>query len=113
MQEEHKEVDSSQHRWAVLCISAKEVNVNNYQANIEHQIRTVQDELRRLKDFVNVNGYDCTTALFTIVQSYRLDLKRHLNNLVVNLQDLTEDRRHQPIGACMSDAELKDALGLS
>lgn len=87
--------------------------MNNYQANIEHQIRAVQDELRRSKDFVNVNGYDCTTALFMIVQSYRLELKRHLNNLMVNLQDLTEDQRHQPIGACMSDAELKDALGLS
>lgn len=41
--------------------------MNNYQANIEHQIRAVQDELRRSKDFVNVNGYDCMTALFMIV----------------------------------------------
>lgn len=74
--------------------------MNNYQANIEHQIRAVQDELRRSKDFVNVNGYDCTTALFMIVQSYRLELKRHLNNLMVNLQDLTEDQRHLPKWAC-------------
>ena len=97
----------------MLRISIEETNMNNYQATIEHQIRAVRDELQRSKNFVNVNGYDCTTALFAIVQSYRLELKRHLNNLMVNLQDLTEDQQHQPIGACMSDAELEDALGLS
>lgn len=84
---------------------------------INSQIEQVRTELKRSKDFVNANGYNCTTALFFIVQQYRLALKRHLNTLMINLDDMTGkdtvQHTHQPIGACMSSDELKDALGLS
>jgi hypothetical protein len=87
------------------------------QAELQSQIEKVREELKRAKDFVNMNGYNCTTAVFTIVHQYRLELKRHLNILMINLGDLIDEeniqRMHRPIGACMSSEELKDALGIS
>jgi len=86
-------------------------------AELQSQIEKVREELKRSKDFVNMNGYNCTTAVFTIVHQYRLELKRHLNILMINLGVLilhtTIQRMHRPIGACMSSKELKDALGIS
>ena len=54
-------------------------------AELQSQIDKVREELKRSKDFVNMNGYNCTTAVFTIVHQYRLELKRHLNILMINL----------------------------
>ena len=86
-------------------------------AELQSQIETVRDELQRSKHFVNANGYDCTTAIFTIVHQYRLELKRHLNILMINLGELIDEENiqhmHRPIGACMSSKELKDALGIN
>lgn len=86
-------------------------------AELQSQIEKVREELKRSKDFVNMNGYNCTTAVFTIVHQYRLELKRHLNILMINLGELIDEeniqRMHRPISACMSSEELKDALGIS
>lgn len=117
MQEERQEDPASQHRRQMCRISTKGEKMMITQAEIQSQIEKVREELKRSKDFVNANGYNCTTALFFIVQQYRLELKRHLNTLMINLDGLTEEgtiqRTHQPIGACISSDELKDALGLS
>lgn len=60
-------------------------------AELQSQIEKVREELKRSKDFVNVNGYNCTTAVFTIVHQYRLELKRHLNILMINLGELIDE----------------------
>lgn len=90
--------------------------MTDYQADIQSQIVKTRAELKRVKDFVNTNGYDCTSALFFIVQRYRLELKQHLNNLMDNLGDIPKAENHierRPIGACMSTKELRDALDIA
>jgi hypothetical protein len=56
------------------------------ESDIQLEIQLVQEELRRVKDFVNSGGFDVTTATFFIVQQYRNSLKQHLNNLYGNIQ---------------------------
>ena len=52
--------------------------------DIERQIVLLTEELFRVKDFINKNGFDCTTAPFVIVSEYRSRLKAHIKVLKEN-----------------------------
>ena len=47
----------------------------------------IQDELSRVKLFVNDNGYHNGTAINQIVRDYRFELKKYLNILVGDSRD--------------------------
>lgn len=54
------------------------------ESNFDKQIKLLQDEAIRAKMFVNENQFDCTSAIFYIVQNYRKELKQQINNLLLN-----------------------------
>lgn len=55
--------------------------------DINEMIIDIQDELHRVKSFVNDNGYHNGTAINKIVSDYRFELKKYLNILVDDSQD--------------------------
>lgn len=50
----------------------------------DKQIELLKEESIRAKMFVNENQFDCTSAVFYIVQNYRKELKQQINNLLMN-----------------------------
>jgi hypothetical protein len=44
------------------------------QTHIDQQIKLLQEEHIRAKNFINENGFDCTTAPWIIVKRYRVEL---------------------------------------
>lgn len=52
---------------------------------IMNQLELLAEESRRVKTFLNENGFDCTTAPFAIVKRYRTELKEHMKVLHMNL----------------------------
>jgi hypothetical protein len=54
---------------------------------IEKQIELLTEESHRVKEFINMNGFDCTSAPFIIVHRYREELKEHIYILRENLKD--------------------------
>lgn len=50
----------------------------------DKQIEILKEEAIRAKMFVNENQFDCTSAVFFIVQNYRKELKQQINNLLMN-----------------------------
>lgn len=62
--------------------------VEDLRTEMERQYMLLLDECQRVKAFVNSNGFDVTTAPYTIVRRYRLELKEQLNLLRDNLSDL-------------------------
>ena len=55
--------------------------------NIKKQIKELDAEQRRVKEFINQNNFDCTTAPFFIVKQYRDALKAHLRVLRDNVEN--------------------------
>lgn len=55
--------------------------------NMVRQITLLDEEQRRVKDFVNQHGFDCTTAPFVLAVEYRNKLKQHIMTLKENLDD--------------------------
>ena len=56
--------------------------------NIQTQIKLLTEEQQRVKIFLNENGFDCTTAPFVIVKNYRDALKKHIEILRMNVEDI-------------------------
>lgn len=56
---------------------------------INKQIAAIKQELARSKEFLNTNGFDCTTAIYVITDQYRHQLKRNLAVLLENQQILS------------------------
>ena len=54
---------------------------------IERQIELLTEEQFRVKEFINRNGFNCTTAPFVIAKEYRDKLKAHVTILRMNLAD--------------------------
>lgn len=57
------------------------------QTHIDQQIKLLQEEHIRAKNFINENGFDCTTAPWIIVKRYRDELKAHIKILMMNTQE--------------------------
>lgn len=58
-----------------------------YIENIHTDIPVVEDEIKRLKSFVNNNGFHNGTAINQIVRRYRRELKHHLLIMQDDLKD--------------------------
>ena len=52
---------------------------------IQETIDKLFEEQFRAKEFLNNNGFDCTTATFVIVKEYRDAIKKHIRVLKGNL----------------------------
>lgn len=57
-------------------------------AEMERQITLLNEEQFRVKDFINQNNFDCTTAPYVLAAEYRTKLKNHIRVLTENLKDL-------------------------
>lgn len=54
---------------------------------IKKQIDTLTVEISRVKQFVNENNFDCTTAPYVLVKQYRDALKAHVKLLMINYDE--------------------------
>ena len=68
------------------CIEACPEYDDSLDGKMHKQYDRLLEELRRVKSFINENGFDCTTAPFAIAKEYRDNIKRHLNVLRDNLK---------------------------
>ena len=62
--------------------------------NLDEMINDVEDELKRVKDFINHNNYHNGTAISRIVRNYRNyrnDLKKLLTVMISDRQDGVEN----------------------
>ena len=57
-------------------------------AQIEKQIALLTEEQFRVKEFLNKNDFNCTTAPWILAVEYRTKLKEHIKTLKLNLEDL-------------------------
>lgn len=57
-------------------------------AQIEKQIALLTEEQFRVKEFLNKNDFNCTTAPWILAVEYRTKLKEHIQTLKLNLEDL-------------------------
>ena len=57
-------------------------------AQIEKQIELLTKEQFRIKEFLNKNNFNCTTAPYILAIEYRTKLKAHIQTLKINLEDL-------------------------
>lgn len=57
---------------------------------IRNMLLLLEEEQRRVKVFINENGFDCTTAAFVIAKNYRDELKKHIKVLNDNLNQEKE-----------------------
>jgi len=55
-------------------------------AEISRQINRLDEEQKRVKQFLNENGFDCTTAPYVIGKQYRDAIKKHIEVLTMNLE---------------------------
>ena len=55
-------------------------------AEISKQINRLNEEQQRVKQFLNENGFDCTTAPYVIAKQYRDAIKKHIEVLTMNLE---------------------------
>jgi maleate cis-trans isomerase len=53
---------------------------------IAKQINRLEEEQQRVKQFLNENGFDCTTAPYVIGKEYRDSIKKHIEVLRMNLE---------------------------
>ncbi len=54
---------------------------------IKKQIDALTVEISRVKQFVNENNFDCTTAPYVLVKQYRDALKAHVKLLMINYDE--------------------------
>ena len=53
---------------------------------IRKQIDLLEEEQRRVKQFLNENNFNCTTAPYVIAKKYRDAIKKHIEVLKMNLE---------------------------
>jgi hypothetical protein len=54
---------------------------------IRRQIDLLEEEQRRVKQFLNENNFNCTTAPYVIGKQYRDAIKEHIKVLRMNLEN--------------------------
>ena len=60
--------------------------INNMNEEINKQINLLEQEQVRVKQFINDNNFNCTTAPYVIVKQYRDEIKKHIKILKMNLE---------------------------
>ena len=60
--------------------------INNMTEEINKQINLLEQEQVRVKQFINENNFNCTTAPYVIAKQYRDDIKKHIKILKMNLE---------------------------
>jgi hypothetical protein len=60
--------------------------INNMNEEIKKQINLLQEEQTRVKQFINENNFNCTTAPYVIAKQYRDEIKKHIGILKMNLE---------------------------
>ena len=55
---------------------------------INEQIKFLESEITRVKELLNESSFDCTTSVYVIVKQYRDAMKKHLQILRMNLEDV-------------------------
>ena len=53
---------------------------------IKKQINLLEEEQKRVKQFLNENNFNCTTAPYVIAKKYRDAIKKHIEVLKMNLE---------------------------
>lgn len=53
---------------------------------IKRQIFLLEEEQKRVKQFLNENNFNCTTAPYVIAKKYRDAIKKHIEVLRMNLE---------------------------
>jgi glycerol-3-phosphate cytidylyltransferase-like family protein len=61
--------------------------INNMNEEIKKQINLLQEEQTRVKQFINENNFNCTTAPYVIAKQYRDEIKKHIKILKMNLEN--------------------------
>lgn len=61
---------------------------NDYRITLHHQLEVLTEEIRHVKDVINLNGFDVTTAPYVIVKRYRDELKAHAKLIRETIADL-------------------------
>jgi hypothetical protein len=61
--------------------------INNMGEEIKKQINLLQEEQTRVKQFINENNFNCTTAPWVIAKQYRDEIKKHIGILKMNLEN--------------------------
>jgi hypothetical protein len=54
---------------------------------IKKQINLLEEEQTRVKQFINENNFNCTTAPWVIAKQYRDEIKKHIGILKMNLEN--------------------------
>ena len=54
---------------------------------IKKQINLLEEEQKRVKQFLNENNFNATTAPYVIGKQYRDAVKKHIEVLKMNLED--------------------------
>jgi hypothetical protein len=57
------------------------------QTEIKKQINLLEEEQKRVKQFLNENNFNATTAPYVISKQYRDAVKKHIEVLKMNLED--------------------------
>jgi hypothetical protein len=61
--------------------------INNINEEIKKQINLLEEEQTRVKQFINENNFNCTTAPWVIAKQYRDEIKKHIGILKMNLEN--------------------------
>jgi hypothetical protein len=61
--------------------------INNMNEEIKKQINLLEEEQTRVKQFINENNFNCTTAPYVIAKQYRDEIKKHIGILKMNLEN--------------------------
>jgi hypothetical protein len=61
--------------------------INNMGEEIKKQINLLEEEQTRVKQFINENNFNCTTAPWVIAKQYRDEIKKHIGILKMNLEN--------------------------
>ena len=62
-------------------------NIDNMNEEIKKQINLLEEEQTRVKQFINENNFNCTTAPYVIAKQYRDEIKKHIKILKMNLEN--------------------------
>jgi hypothetical protein len=60
---------------------------------IRRQIDLLEEEQRRVKQFLNENNFNCTTTPYVIGKKYRDTIKEHIEVLRINLEKMRQTGR--------------------
>ena len=62
--------------------------MNDYLINLQHQLEVLTEEIHRVKEVINMNGFDVTTAPYVIMKRYRDELKAHAKLIRETIADV-------------------------